>query len=253
MSHKIINQNCFEAMPTLESGSFDMIFADPPYFLSNGGMTCKNGEFVSVNKGKWDESMGIVENHKFNKDWLAQCQRLLAKDGTIWVSGTHHVIYSIGFAMQELGFKILNSISWEKPNPPPNLSCRYFTHSTETIIWAGKNQKSKHYFNYDLMRETNGGKQMKSVWNILSPSAKEKTHGRHPTQKPLALLERCVLASTQEGANVLDPFCGSGTTGVAAVKHGRNFTGIEMDLEYCELANRRIESELIKPQLWSEK
>ncbi len=253
MKHNIIHGNCLEVMEDLEEQSFDMIFADPPYFLSNDGITCKSGKAVSVNKGKWDESMGAVENHKFNKQWLAECQKLLTKDGTIWVSGTHHVIYSIGFAMQELGFKILNSITWEKPNPPPNLSCRYFTHSTETIIWAAKSEKSKHCFNYDLMRQTNGGKQMKAVWNMTAPSQSEKTHGKHPTQKPIALVERCILASTQKDAKILDPFCGSGTTGVASIKHGREFVGIEMSEEYCDLAKRRIEEELTKPQLWSEK
>lgn len=221
-------------------GLAESIITDPPYFLSNGGMTCQAGEVVSVNKGAWDKSMGAEENHKFNKKWLAAAQKLLTADGTLWVSGTHHVIHSIGFAMQELGFKILNEITWEKPNPPPNLSCRYFTHSTETLIWAAKNEKSKHCFNYELMRSFNGGKQMKTVWQFLPPKAEEKAYGKHPTQKPVALMERCILASTESGMTVLDPFMGSGTTGIAAIANSRNFIGIEQEKEYFQLAQTRL-------------
>jgi len=136
----------------------DLILADPPYFLSNDGITCHAGKMVSVNKGEWDRSQGPDGNHEFNRAWLAACQRVLRPDGTIWVSGTSHLIHSVGFAMQQLGMKLLNDISWVKPNPPPNLSCRYFTHATETIIWAAKNRKSEHKFNYERMREMNGGK-----------------------------------------------------------------------------------------------
>ncbi len=163
-------------------GLFDMIFADPPYFLSNGGISCQAGKMVSVNKGDWDRSMGVEANHEFNLDWLRLCRNLLRRDGTIWVSGTHHVIHSVGYAMQRLGMKILNSITWEKPNPPPNLSCRYFTHSTETILWAAKSDQSKHCFNYQAMREANGGKQMKTVWKMGAPGKAEKTCGKHPAQ-----------------------------------------------------------------------
>jgi site-specific DNA-methyltransferase (adenine-specific) len=237
----IIHGNCLEVMERMPSESFDMIFADPPYFLSNGGITCKNGEAVSVNKGKWDESMGLEKNHEFNLLWLKECQRLLKKDGTIWVSGTHHVIFSIGFAMQQLGFKILNDIAWEKPNPPPNLSCRYFTHSTETIIWAAKNNKSKHLFNYDKMRVVNNGKQMKTVWSILPPKTEEKAQGKHPTQKPTELITRCILASTNEGDLIFDPFAGSSTTGVCAIKTNRNFICIEQDAEYVALGKKRLD------------
>ena len=230
---------------------FDMIFADPPYFLSNGGITCSNGKMVKVDKGKWDRSRGVQLNYEFNRNWLTKCQAALKPNGTIWVSGTHHVIFSIGFVMQELGLKILNHIIWEKPNPPPNLSCRYFTHSTESLIWAGKDDRTKHVFNYLLMRQINFGKQMKSVWRIDSPCARnlwtisapskrEKVHGKHPTQKPVALVERCILASTNSGARVLDPFMGSGTTGVACAQTGRAFTGIELTNDHVALALRRI-------------
>ncbi len=225
-------------------GVFDAIFADPPYFLSNGGMTCKSGRRAKVDKGAWDESRGAEGNHEFNHAWIARCQRALRPDGTIWISGTQHVIHSVGFALQQLGFKMLNTITWEKPNPPPNLSCRYFTHSTETILWAAKNERSRHTFNYAAMREANGGKQMKSVWRMKAPHGAEKRHGRHPTQKPLELIERCLLASTNPGDFVLDPFLGSGTTGVAASRHGRRFTGIEMNPAYLDTARKRVLDEI---------
>ena len=222
-------------------GIFDMIFADPPYFLSNGGITCHAGKMTKVDKGSWDKSNGISQNHEFNLKWLSRCQKLLKKDGTIWVTGTHHVIYSVGFAMQQLGFKILNDIAWEKPNPPPNLSCRYFTHSTETIIWAAKNEKSKHFFNYETMKKINYGKQMKTVWTIPPPAEDEKIFGKHPTQKPLKLLERIILASTKENDLVFDPFSGSSTTGIAAVKLNRLFVGCELEEEYINLSIKRFE------------
>ena len=225
-----------------KNGEFvDMIFADPPYFLSNDGFTCQNGKMVKVNKGDWDKSKGAEENHKYNIAWLSACQKVLKKDGTIWISGTQHVIFDIGFALQQLGFKILNMITWEKPNPAPNLSCRYFTHSTELLIWAGKSEKSKHTFNYDAMRKENGGKQMKSVWTFTAPKNSEKTFGKHPTQKPVDLLNRIIKASTNEGDVVLDPFLGSGTTAVSCVLNNRKYIGIEKEKEYFELAKKRIE------------
>jgi len=235
--------DCLDIISLIPANSIDMIFADPPYFLSNGGMSCHAGKRVSVNKGEWDKSKGIEETHKFNMEWLAKCQRVLAKDGTIWVSGTSHVIYSIGFAMQQLGFKILNDIAWFKINPPPNLSCRYFTHATETIIWAAKNKDSKHYFNYSLMRKMNNNKQMQSLWSITAPKTVEKIYGKHPTQKPVTLLERITLASTKENDIVLDPFTGSSTTGVAAYRLGRNFIGIDNNKEYLDLSIKRLNFE----------
>jgi len=161
-----------------------MIFADPPYFLSNGGITCHAGKMVKVDKGDWDKSRGPEENHQFNTEWLRRCQRVLKPNGTIWVTGTHHVIFSVGYAMQQLGYKILNDIAWEKPNPPPNLSCRYFTHSTETIIWAAKSEKSKHHFNYQAMRQANHGKQMKTVWTMTSPRTAKKRSANIPPKNP---------------------------------------------------------------------
>ena len=221
-------------------GVFDAIFADPPYFLSNGGITCHNGRMVRVDKGEWDKSRGSELNHEFNIEWLRRCQRVLKPNGTIWVTGTQHVIFSVGYAMQQLGFKLLNDITWEKPNPPPNLSCRYFTHSTETVLWAAKNEKSRHTFHYALMREHGGGKQMKSVWRMMAPAKAEKRHGKHPTQKPLALVERCLLSSTDEGALVLDPFSGSGTTAVACARTRRRCVAVEMDAAYLKTAQNRV-------------
>jgi len=221
-------------------GKFDMIFADPPYFLSNGGITCHAGKMVKVDKGQWDKSSGPEMNHEFNLAWLSRCQKILKPNGTIWVSGTHHVIHSVGYAMQQLGMKILNDIAWEKPNPPPNLSCRYFTHSTETIIWAAKTEKSKHCFNYDKMREINKGKQMKTVWSFTAPNGEEKEFGKHPTQKPVALLERSILASTNEGDLIFDPFSGSSTTGVAAIQTYRKFVGTELEYEFINLSIARL-------------
>jgi site-specific DNA-methyltransferase (adenine-specific) len=240
----LYKQDCLNILSQIPENSIDMIFADPPYFLSNGGITCYAGRMVSVDKGQWDKSKGVEANHQFNKDWLTACQRVLTPNGTIWVSGTSHIIYSVGFAMQELGFKILNDISWFKINPPPNLSCRYFTHSTETVIWAAKNKDSRHYFNYSLMKEINGGKQMKSLWDIYPPKNGEKTYGKHPTQKPLALLNRIILASTRRSDIVLDPFNGSGTTGVSAFSQGRKYIGIELEKEYLEVSIKRLKDEL---------
>jgi site-specific DNA-methyltransferase (adenine-specific) len=201
---------------------------------------------VKVDKGDWDKSRGVEENHNFNRAWLERCQRVLKPNGTIWVTGTHHVIFSVGFAMQQLGFKILNDIAWEKPNPPPNLSCRYFTHSTETVIWAAKTVKSRHVFHYDLMRQLAGGKQMKTVWRIPAPGKDEKTFGKHPTQKPVALVERCLLAATHEGDLVLDPFMGAGTTAVACARTYRIFIGIELDYRHLQLAGMRADREIIE-------
>ncbi|MDA8168718.1 MAG: site-specific DNA-methyltransferase [Nitrospiraceae bacterium] len=242
-SVRLLKGDCVEILNRVSENKVDMIFADPPYFLSNGGITCHAGKMVSVNKGKWDKSKGIEENHKFNLEWLKACQRVLKPDGTIWVSGTDHIIHSIGFAMQELGFKILNDIVWFKPNAAPNLSCRYFTHSTEFILWAAKNEKSKHYFNYPLMKEINKGKQMRNFWGfweITTPKPEEKKFGKHPTQKPIELLQRIIMASTKEGDLVLDPFCGSSTTGLAAFLLKRKYVGIELDEQFLELSKKRL-------------
>src|SRR5216684_3423510 len=246
---RIYQGDCLEILSSIPENSVDLVFADPPYFLSNGGITCHAGRMVSVNKGEWDKSRGPDANHEFNRAWLAAAQRVLKPNGSIWVSGTSHVIHSVGFAMQQLGFKLLNDISWVKPNPPPNLSCRYFTHATETLIWAAKDKKSRHTFNYKLMKETNRGKQMKSVWEIRPPEPWEKKFGKHPTQKPVALLERILLASTNEGDLVLDPFLGGGTTLLTAFRLRRHALGCELSAEFLSLSLRRICSNLVQVDL----
>ncbi len=248
-SFQLYMGDCLEVLPKISEGSIDMVFADPPYFLSNDGITCHAGRMVSVNKGKWDKSPGVGEMHEFNLRWLEACQRVLKKDGTIWVSGTSHVIHSIGFAMQQLGLKILNDIVWYKRNAPPNLSCRYFTHSTEIVLWAAKNKKSRHTFNYPLMKEMNEGKQMRNVWQISAPPKAEKLHGKHPTQKPLELLTRIILASTHKDELVLDPFQGSGSTGIAAIRTEREYIGIDTEKEYLELAKKRFRDETLEVKI----
>jgi hypothetical protein len=239
--------NALELLKEMEEESVDVIFADPPYFLSNDGISCSSGAMVSVNKGNWDKMQysGYDDKHSFNRDWIRSCKRVLRKNGTIWISGSYHNIYSIGMALEQEGFKILNNITWQKTNPAPNLACRCFTHSTETVLWAKKNDKGvSHYFNYQLMKEDNGGKQMKDVWTGSVTKPSEKIEGKHPTQKPLYLLERIIRASTKEGELILDPFCGSSTTGVAAKRLGRMFIGIDQEEEYLNLSVRRLKSEM---------
>ena len=243
LDSELVRADQAQYLASLADESVDCVWTDPPYFLSNGGSTCVNGKRTSVNKGRWDESAGTDADHEFNVSWLAECHRVLKPTGTIWVSGTHHVYLSVGMAMMQLGFRLLNDIVWEKPNPPPNLGCRCFTHSTEMLLWAAKSPKgakARYTFNYDDMKAANDGKQMKNVWRFKAPAKHEKTHGKHPTQKPLELIERCLLASTKPGDVVLDPFSGSGTTGVAALQSGRQFKGCEIDLKYARLAAKRI-------------
>lgn len=236
--------DALELLRGAEAESFDLIFADPPYFLSNNGVTCQSGKRASVNKGAWDKAPAVEEIQDFNLAWLRECKRLLKPDGAIWVTGTAHNIYSVGFALQTLGYKILNDIAWYKVNPPPNLACRYFTHATETILWAKRDAKAKHTFNYQEMKRANGGRQMQSLWQIISPSAREKRYGKHPTQKPEALLERIICASSNASDRILDPFCGSGTTGVVAARLKRRFTGFDVDENYLRIASQRITDEL---------
>lgn len=220
----------------------DMLFADPPYFLSNDGLTIKNGKVQSVNQGDWDKGLSDNESYTFTYEWLEIARTKLADNATIWISGTYHNIFTLGRILPQLGFKILNVITWEKTNPPPNFSCRYFTHSTEFIIWARKHPKVPHYFNYDLMKQLNGDKQMKDVWRLPAVAKWEKSCGKHPTQKPLPLLAQIVLASTQENALVLDPFTGSSTTGMAANILGRRFIGIDKEADYLSLSIKRFHS-----------
>ncbi len=240
--------NCIDILAGLPENSVDLIFADPPYNLSNGGFTCHGGKRAPVNKGDWDISNGIEEDFSFHLSWIEACRRVLSENGTIWISGTYHSIYACGFALQRLGFHILNDICWFKPNAPPNLSARYFTASHETLIWARKNRNARHTFNYDAMKSGDWpgdllkkeGRQMRTVWNIPSPRRSEKKMGRHPTQKPCALLKRIIIAGTNEGDTVLDPFTGSSTTGLAAYLLKRAYIGIDCDPAYLDLSVERF-------------
>src|SRR3989337_772647 len=216
-SIRLLNGDCIEVLNQARENSVDMIFADPPYFLSNGGITCHAGRMVSVNKGKWDKSRGVKENHQFTLDWLRACQRVLKPDGTIWVSGTTHIIYSVGYAMQELGYKILNDIIWYQRNAPPNLSCRYFTHSTEIVLWAAKNEKSKHYFDYQLMKKFNNGKQMRNLWRFTDEEEAEQVSIVKGLKD---------LVSTKEGDLILDPFCNGSAIGIVTSLLNRKYLGI---------------------------
>ena len=242
---KLIQGDSFKVLKGIEPKSVDMIFADPPYFLSSDGISCSGGKMVSVNKGDWDKSISVDEKHKFNRKWIKLCYQILKDNGTIWISGTMHNIYSIGMALEQEGFKIINNITWKKLNPPPNISCRYFVHSTETILWAKKDiKKEKHKFNYSLMRELNDGKQMKDVWESSLTKPSEKKCGKHPTQKPIEILERIILASTDVGDLILDPFNGSGTTGIVASRLNRKYIGIEKEKDFLDLTIRRKESDI---------
>ncbi|MBE6192909.1 MAG: site-specific DNA-methyltransferase [Rikenellaceae bacterium] len=236
----LLKGDCIELLNSFEF-QFDMIFADPPYHLSNGGISVQSGKMVSVNKGVWDKSHGIDADYNFDKEWLSACRNKLKDNGTIWVSGTYHNIFSIARCLTELNYKILNCITWVKTNPPPNLSCRYFTHSAEYILWARKSAKTPHFYNYELMKEINGGTQMRDVWNLPAIAKWEKTCGKHPTQKPLSVLSRIILASTKAGAWILDPFTGSSTTGIAANLLGRRFLGIDQEEDFLRLSKARKE------------
>ncbi|MBC6720737.1 site-specific DNA-methyltransferase [Treponema sp. Marseille-Q4130] len=242
----LLQGDCIELLTQFDF-QFDMIFADPPYFLSNGGISVQSGKQVSVNKGDWDKSQGFVKDNKFNFDWISLCRDKLKEDGTIWVSGTYHNIFSVAQMLTELGFRILNCITWAKTNPPPNLSCKFFTHSTEFILWARKNKKITHYYNYELMKEINGGTQMRDLWILPAIAKWEKSCGKHPTQKSLPLLARIILSSTKEWAWILDPFTGSSTTGIAASLLNRRFLGIDREKDFLEISkNRREEIEDVK-------
>lgn len=259
---RVVQGDSLKLLEDLPDACVDLVFADPPYHLSNGGFTCKGGKRASVDKGAWDASQGLAADHAFQKAWLAAAQRVLKPSGTLWVSGTQHVIFSIGFALQELGFHLLNTVTWFKPNAAPNLACRTLTHSTELVIWAAPKRHNRllHTFNYRDMKAENGGKQLRDVWQIPEaggpqvlwtlpvPGKSEKLHGNHPTQKPLSLLERIIRCSSSPGDVVLDPFSGSGTTGVAAVSLGRRYLGFEREKEYVELSRRRIVAAAEEPE-----
>ena len=239
---RLLLGDCLQELNKIPAESIDLIFADPPYNLSNGGFSCHSGKRVSVNKGKWDESQGFDKDANFHFQWIEACKRVLKPNGTLWLSGTYHSIYTCGFALQKQNWHILNEISWYKPNAAPNLACRMFAASHETLIWAKKDKSAKHTFHYKLMKQFKSkedfikkeDRQMRSIWAINTPAPKEKIYGKHPTQKPLALLERIILAASNPNDLILDPFCGSATTGVAALKNDRRFIGIDNEKEYLK-------------------
>ncbi len=249
---KLYLGNSIEIMKNIPDETIDMIFADPPYNLSNDGFTCHAGKRVSVNKGDWDRSKGIEEDYQFHFTWIQECKRILKKTGTLWISGTYHSIYACGYALLMQQWHIINDICWYKPNASPNLSCRMFTASHETLLWAKKDKKAKHTFNYDIVKKgkwgdilKNPGKQMRSVWAVTTPKNFEKRFGKHPTQKPEALLERIILATSYENDVIVDPFCGSATTGVIALRYGRKFIGIDNDKKYLDtIAIPRLKYEI---------
>lgn len=236
----LIQGDCVDTLSKFNFG-FDMVFADPPYFLSGGGISYQSGQIVCVDKGEWDKPTTLEEMDVFNLRWLTSVRDHMKENATIWISGTHHNIFSVQQQLLKLGFKILNVITWAKTNPPPNISCRYFTYSTEFIIWARKSQKKPHYFNYDLMKELNGNKQMTDVWQLPAIGKWEKSCGKHPTQKPLGVLARLILASTRPGSWILDPFSGSATTGIAASLLGRKYLGLEVEEEFLSISKARRE------------
>lgn len=236
----LVEGDCVDTLCRFRFG-FDMVFADPPYFLSGGGISYQCGKVVCVDKGEWDKPLPASEMDAFNLQWLSAVRDHMKDNATIWISGTLHNIFSVQQQLIKLGFKILNVVTWAKTNPPPNISCRYFTFSTEFIIWARKSAKVPHFFNYALMRQLNGNKQMTDVWQLPAIGRWEKSCGKHPTQKPLGVLARLIQASTQPGAWILDPFSGSATTGIAACLLGRRYLGLEIEPQYLAMSRARRE------------
>jgi len=196
---------------------------------------------VCVDKGDWDKPTTPEEMDAFNLRWLSACRDHMKDNATIWISGTHHNIFSVQQQLLKLGFKILNVITWAKTNPPPNISCRFFTYSTEFIIWARKSPKVAHYFNYELMKTLNENKQMTDVWRLPAIGQWEKSCGKHPTQKPIGVLARLIQTSTEPGAWILDPFSGSATMGIAANLLGRRYLGLELEEGYLAMSRARRE------------
>lgn len=223
------------------SQKFDLVYADPPYFLSSNGLTIHNGKVVSVNKADWDKSLDYEDILQFNKEWIKSILPLMKNEATIWISGTTHNIFTILHAIKLLNLKFLNMITWQKTNPPPNFYTKIFKHTTEYILFARKSHKVTHYFNYDLMKALNNEKRMTDVWTMPSIGKWEKSCGKHPTQKPLSVLSRIILAASKEGDTILDPFTGSSTTGIAANLLNRNFIGIDNSSEYLDMSICRYE------------
>lgn len=234
----LLRGDTFEYLRRIPDSSIDLIIADPPYFLSNGGQTNSGGKWVSVNKGQWDMA-SKEEAEQFYKRFIEETYRILKSDGTIWIFGTFHNIYTVGYYLDHNNFKILNNVTWQKSNPAPNLSHRMLTHSTETIIWAKKHD-GRHVFNYGQLKEENNLKEVTDVWTTPTTSRNEKRFGRHPTQKPLAVMKRIIQASSTQGSLILDPFVGSGTSAVAGKILNRKVICIDKSKEFLDLAQQRV-------------
>ena len=227
--------------------SADLVWADPPYHLSGKGSTCQGGKRKRVAKGAWDVPKMPMEHLAYCMTWIGEARRILKPSGTIMVCGSMHNVSVVGFALQSLECRMLNDICWVKANPSPNLGCRMLTHSHESILWASLGPRAKHYFNYKELKALNGDKQLKDVWTFKRPHPRETVHGKHPTQKPRDLVTRCLIAALPEGGLVVDPFAGSGTTGVAAAlgaERGWRYAGIELDPQWNEIAQARMQAVL---------
>ena len=238
--------DCVKIMQSLPKGSVDCIFADPPYNLQlNGELHRPNNTRVDGVDDAWDQFDSLQVYDEFTRQWLTEARNLLKPDGSIWVIGSYHNIFRLGYIMQDLGFWILNDIIWRKANPMPNFRGRRFTNAHETLIWASKSKESKYHFNYDAMKALNEDLQMRSDWYLPLCTGAERLKDAqgdkaHPTQKPESLLARVLLSSTKKGDTVLDPFFGTGTTGAVAKKLGRFYIGIERDKKYAAFAKERI-------------
>lgn len=246
---QILKMDCVEAMATLPDASVDMIFADPPYNLQLGGDLYRpEGGQVDAVDDAWDHFDSFAAYDAFTRAWLAEARRILKPNGSLWVIGSYHNIFRVGASLQDLGYWILNDIIWRKANPMPNFKGTRFTNAHETLIWASKSEKSKYTFNYRAMKNLNDELQMRSDWvmPICGGQERLKRNGvkAHPTQKPEALLYRVMLATTNPGDVVLDPFFGTGTTGAVAKRLGRHWIGCEKEDNYCEVAEERIEAAL---------
>lgn len=244
----LFNADSLTLIDQLEDNSIDVVFADPPYFLSSGRKMDIAGRNVHFEKGAWDRSRSIEEVDQFNNKWIKAVRSKMKENGTIWISGTFHNIFSVERILVENGFKIINLVSWQKSNPRDIVDGQHLTFSTEILVWARKSLHGKHCYNHELMVQLNGGKPLTDVWKIPTPGSWERTCGYHPTQKPLRLLYRIILSSTNEGDLILDPFAGSCTTGIAANLLGRNFIGIDQSKDFLDFGIRR-KQEIESPEI----
>lgn len=246
MYNKIYNDDCLNVLKKLKDNSIDLIIADPPYFLSNGGKSINNGKIVSVNKGEWDKVNSRGEKLLFTEKWIKACKRVIKPTGSIFIMGSYHNIFDVYDACYKYGLKIINFITWNKTDPPPLIYKNKFRFSAEHILWVKKGKV--HKFNYKYIYNVNS-EEMTDVWRLSAVSLPEKKFGYHPTQKPIKLMERMIFACTDEGDVVLDPFMGSGTTVVASKKLNRKFIGIEKEISYFNIAKSRIQSTKVSKKM----